>query len=93
MYTRKNLIQDAKNFASVLEWKIANEAIKGESVNDIINAIKKICEESVESQLSHAYFKGINDAIHFYQEKENVEALRKTFYSLHEELKQSNSDH
>mgnify|MGYP003297023614 CR=1 FL=1 len=89
MYTREKLIQDAKNFASVLEWKIANEAIKGEGVNDIINAIKKICEEAVESQLIHAYFKGINDAISFYQEKENVEALRKTFYSLHEELKQS----
>ena len=89
MYTRKNLIQDAKNFASVLEWQIANEAIKRDNVNDIINAIKKICEEAVQEQLIHAYFKGINDAIHFYQEKEDVEALRKTFYSLHEELKQS----
>ena len=93
MYTRKNLIQDAKNFASVLEWKIANEAIKRDNVNDIINAIKKICDAAVQSHLIHAYFKGINDAIHFYQEKEDVEALRKTFYSLHEELKQSNSDH
>ena len=93
MYTREKLIQDAKNIASVLEWKIANEAVKRENVNDIINAIKKICEEAVQSALIHAYFKGINDAIHFYQEKEDVEALRKTFYSLHEELKQSNSDH
>ena len=89
MYTREKLIQDAKNIASVLEWKIANEAVKRENVNDIINAIKKICEESAQEQLIHAYFKGINDAIHYYQEKENVEALRKTFYALHEELKQS----
>lgn len=89
MYTREKLIQDAKNIASVLEWKIANEAVKRESVNDIINAIKKICEEAVQSHLLHAYFKGINDAIHFYQEKEDVEALRKTFYALHEDLKQS----
>ena len=89
MYTREKLIQDAKNIASVLEWKIANEAIKRESVNDIINAIKKICEEAIQEQLIHAYFKGIDDAISFYQEKEDVEALRKTFYSLHEELKQS----
>ena len=93
MYTREKLIQDAKNIASVLEWKIADEAIKRKNVNDIINAIKKICEEAVQEHLIHAYFKGINDAIHFYQEKEDVEALRKTFYSLHEELKQSNSDH
>lgn len=89
MYTREKLIQDAKNIASVLEWKIANEAIKRDNVNDIINAIKKTCEESAQEQLIHAYFKGINDAIRFYQEKEDVEALRKTFYSLHEELKQS----
>lgn len=89
MYTREKLIQDAKNFASVLEWKIANEAVKRESVKDIINAIKKICEEAVESQLIHAYFKGLNDAASFYQEKEDVEALRNTFYALHEELKQS----
>lgn len=89
MYTREKLIQDAKNIASVLEWKIANEAIKRDNVNDIINAIKKTCEEAVQEQLIHAYFKGINDAIHYYQEKENVEALRKTFYALHDELKQS----
>lgn len=89
MYTREKLIQDAKNIASVLEWKIANEAVKRESVNDIINAIKKICEEAVQSNLLHAYFKGINDAIQFYKEKEDVEALRKTFYALHDELKQS----
>lgn len=89
MYTREKLIQDAKNIASVLEWKIANEAVKRDNVNDIINAIKKTCEEAVQEQLIHAYFKGINDAIQFYQEKENVEALRKTFYALHEELKQS----
>ena len=89
MYTRETLKQDAKNFASVLEWKIANEAVKRDNVNDIINAIKKTCEESVQEQLIHAYFKGINDAIHYYQEKENVEALRKTFYALRDELKQS----
>lgn len=89
MYTREKLIQDAKHLASVMEWKIANEAIKRESVNDIINAIKKICEEAVQTNLIHAYFKGINDAIQFYQEKEDVEALRKTFYALHDELKQS----
>ena len=89
MYTREKLIQDAKNIASVLEWKIANEVVKRDNVNDIINAIKKTCEESAQEQLIHAYFKGINDAIRFYQEKEDVEALRKTFYSLHEELKQS----
>lgn len=47
MYTREKLIQDAKNIASVLEWKIADEAIKRKNVNDIINAIKKICEEAV----------------------------------------------
>ena len=47
MYTRKNLIQDAKNFASVLEWKIANEAIKRDNVNDIINAIKKIQQKQL----------------------------------------------
>ena len=89
MYTREQLIQDAKNIASVLEWKIANEAVKRDNVNDIINAIKKTCEESVQESLLHAYFKGMQDAIQFYQEKEDVEALRKTFYSLHEELKQS----
>lgn len=89
MYTREKLIQDAKNIASVLEWKIANEAVKRDNVNDIINAIKKTCEEAVQEQLIHAYFKGLNDAIRYYQEKEDVEALRKTFYSLHDELKQS----
>lgn len=89
MYTRDKLIGDAKNFASVLEWKIAQEAIKRDNVNDIINAIKKTCEEAVQSQLIHTYFKGLNDAIHYYQEKEDVEALRKTFYALHDELKQS----
>lgn len=89
MYTREKLIQDAKNIASVLEWKIVNEAVKRDNVNDIINAIKKICEEAVQEQLIHAYFKGLNDAIHYYQQKEDVEALRKTFYALHEELKQS----
>lgn len=89
MYTREKLIQDAKNIASVLEWKIANEAVKRESVNDIINAIKKICEEAIQEQLIHAYFKGIEDAIHFYYEKEDVEAMRKTFCALRDELMQS----
>lgn len=89
MYTREKLIQDAKNLANVMEWKIANEAVKRECVNDIINAIKKICEEAIQSHLIHAYFKGINDAVRFYQEKEEVEALRKTFYSLRDELEQS----
>ena len=93
MYTREKLIKEAKDFAHVLEWKIANEAIKGKNVDAIIETIKEVCEAAVQSHLIHAYFKGINDAIHFYQEKEDVEALRKTFYSLHEELKQSNSDH
>lgn len=89
MYTREKLIEDAKNFARVLEWKISNEAIKRENVNAIIDAIKEICNAAVQSHLIHAYFKGMNDAVQFYQEKENVEALRKTFYSLLEELKQS----
>lgn len=89
MYTRETLKQDAKNIASVLEWKIANEAVKRDNVNDIINAIKKICEDAVQEHLIHAYFKGLNDAIHFYQEKEDVEAMRKTFYSLRDELMQS----
>lgn len=89
MYTREKLIEDAKNFASVLEWKIANEAIKRENVNAIIDAIKEICDAAVQSHLIHAYFKGMNDAARFYQEKEDVEALRNTFYSLLEDLKQS----
>lgn len=89
MYTREQLIKDAKNFASVLEWHIANEAIKRENVTAIVNAIQEACNEAMQSVLIHAYFKGMQDAIQFYQEKEDVEALRKTFYSLHEELKQS----
>ena len=89
MYTREELVQDAKNFARVLEWKIANEAIKRENVNAIVDTIQEICNEAMQSLIIHAYFKGINDAIHFYQEKEDVEALRKTFYALHDELKQS----
>lgn len=89
MYTRENLIKDAKDYARVLEWKIANEAIKRENVKAIVDAIQEICNEAMQSLIIHAYFKGINDSIHFYQEKENVEALRKTFYALHDELKQS----
>ena len=89
MYTREKLIQDAKNFANPLKWKIANEAIKRENVNAIVDSIQEICNEAMQSLLIHAYFKGINDAIQFYQEKEDVEALRKTFYALHDELKQS----
>lgn len=89
MYTREKLIEDAKNFARVLEWKIANEAIKRENANAIVDAIQEICNEAMQSLIIHAYFKGMNDAIQFYQEKENVEALRKTFYSLLDELKQS----
>lgn len=90
MYTREQLIKDAKNFASVLEWHIANEAIKRENVTAIVNAIQEACNEAMQSVLIHAYFKGMQDAIQFYQEKEDVEALRKTFYALHDELKQSN---
>ena len=89
MYTREKLIEDAKNFAHVLEWKIANEAIKRANVKAIVDAIKEICDAAVQSHLIHAYFKGMNDAVQFYQEKEDVEALRNTFYSLLEELKQS----
>lgn len=89
MYTREKLIQDAQNFACVLEMKLGNEAFKRESVNAIVDAIQEICNEAMQSVIIHAYFKGINDAIQFYQEKEDVEALRKTFYALHEELKQS----
>ena len=89
MYTREQLIKDAKKFASVLEWHISNEAIKRENVTAIVNAIQEACNEAMQSVLIHAYFKGMQDAIQFYQEKEDVEALRKTFYSLHEELKQS----
>lgn len=89
MYTREKLIQDAQNFACVLERKLGNEAFKRESVNAIVDAIQEICNEAMQSVIIHAYFKGINDAIQFYQEKEDVEALRKTFYALHEELKQS----
>ncbi|MBQ8831940.1 MAG: hypothetical protein IJ000_00405 [Paludibacteraceae bacterium] len=89
MYTREKLKQDAKNFARVLEWKLGNEAFKKENVNAIIDSIQEICNEAMQSILLHAYFKGINDAIQFYQEKEDVEALRKIFYALHDELKQS----
>lgn len=89
MYTREKLIEDAKNFARLLEWKIANEAIKRENVNAIVDAIQEICNAAVQSYLIHAYFKGMNDAVQFYQEKEDVEALRKTFYSLLEDLKSS----
>jgi hypothetical protein len=89
MYTRDKLIGDAQNFACVLERKLGSEAFKRESVNAIVDAIQEICNEAMQSVIIHAYFKGINDAIQFYQEKEDVEVLRKTFYALHEELKQS----
>lgn len=89
MYTREKLIKEAKDFAHVLEWKIANEAIKGKNVDAIVDAIQETCNETMQSVLIHAYFKGMQDAIQFYQEKEDVEALRKTFYSLLDELKQS----
>ena len=92
MYTREQLIKDAKNFADVLEWHIANEAVKRENVSAIVDAIQETCNETMQSVLIHAYFKGMQDAIQYYQEKENVEALRKTFYSLLDELKQSNRE-
>ena len=93
MYTREKLIEDAKNFARNLEWKIANEAIKRDNVNAIVEATQEICNEAMQSLLIHAYFKGIDDAVWYYQEKEDVEALRNTFRALLDELKQSNSDH
>lgn len=89
MYTREQLIKDAKNFASVLEWHISNEAIKRENVTAIVNAIQEACNEAMQSVLIHAYFKGLQDAIHFYYEKEDVEAMRKTFRALRDELMQS----
>lgn len=89
MYTREKLIKDAKDSSYVLKWKIANEATKRDNIDAIVNTIQEICDEAMQSLIMNAYFKGINDAIRFYQEKEDVEALRKVFYALHDELKQS----